>query len=40
MPLGSATASRGFMAGAIKKAGFTVGSFRPEGGERTYRVRK
>ena len=31
---------RGFMAGALKKAGFTVESFRPEGGERTYRVRK
>jgi predicted transcriptional regulator len=24
---------RGFMAGAMKKAGFTVGSFKPEGGE-------
>jgi hypothetical protein len=26
---------RGFMAGAMKKAGFTVASFKPEGGERT-----
>jgi hypothetical protein len=25
---------RGFMAGAMKKAGFTVESFKPEGGER------
>lgn len=29
---------RGFMAGAIKKAGYTVESFKPEGGERTYRI--
>ncbi len=29
---------RGFMAGAIKKAGYTVESFKPEGGERTYRL--
>ena len=29
---------RGFMAGAMKKAGFTVESFKPEGGERTYRI--
>lgn len=29
---------RGFMAGALKKAGFTVESFKPEGGERTYRI--
>ena len=29
---------RGFMAGAMKKAGFTVKSFKPEGGERTYRI--
>jgi len=29
---------RGFMAGAMKKAGFTVESFKPEGGERTYRL--
>ena len=29
---------RGFMAGAMKKAGYTVESFRPEGGERTYRI--
>ena len=28
---------RGFMAGAMKKAGYTVESFKPEGGERTYR---
>ena len=27
---------RGFRAGAMKKAGFTVESFKPEGGERTY----
>ena len=26
------------MAGAMKKAGFTVPSFKPEGGERTYRI--
>ena len=31
---------RGFMAGPIKKAGYTVESFRPEGGERTYRLPK
>ena len=29
---------RGFMAGAIKKAGYSVESFKPEGGERTYRI--
>lgn len=29
---------RGFMAGPMKKAGFTVESFKPEGGERTYRI--
>ena len=29
---------RGFMAGVMKKAGFTVESFKPEGGERTYRI--
>jgi hypothetical protein len=29
---------RGFMAGAMKKAGHTVESFKPEGGERTYRI--
>lgn len=29
---------RGFMAGAMKKAGYAVESFKPEGGERTYRV--
>jgi hypothetical protein len=28
---------RGFMAGAMKKAGHAVESFKPEGGERTYR---
>jgi len=27
-----------FMAGAMKKAGYTVESFKPEGGERTYRI--
>ena len=31
---------RGFMAGAMKKAGFNVESFKPEGGERTYRINK
>lgn len=29
---------RGFMAGAMRKAGFTIESFKPEGGERTYRI--
>jgi len=29
---------RGFMAGAMKKAGHSVESFKPEGGERTYRI--
>jgi len=29
---------RGFMAGAMKKAGYTVESFKPEGGERTYKI--
>ena len=29
---------RGFMAGAMKKAGFAVESFKPEAGERTYRL--
>jgi len=29
---------RGFMAGAMKKAGYTVESFKPENGERTYRI--
>jgi len=31
---------RGFIAGALKKAGYTVESFKPEGGERTYRINK
>jgi hypothetical protein len=31
---------RGFMAGAMKKAGHNVESFKPEGGERTYRITK
>jgi hypothetical protein len=31
---------RGFIAGAMKKAGFSVESFKPEGGERTYRISK
>ena len=31
---------RGFMAGAMKKAGFQVESFKPEGGERSYRINK
>ena len=29
---------RGFMAGAMKKAAYKVESFKPEGGERTYRI--
>jgi hypothetical protein len=29
---------RGFMAGAMKKAGFAVESFKPEDGQRTYRL--
>ncbi len=29
---------RGFMAGSMKKAGHQVESFKPEGGERTYRI--
>jgi hypothetical protein len=29
---------RGFMAGTMKKAGYTVESFKPEGGERSYRI--
>ena len=29
---------RGFMAGAMKKAGHRVESFKPEGGERSYRI--
>jgi Protein of unknown function (DUF3489) len=31
---------RGFMAGAMKKAGFEIESFKPEGGERSYRINK
>ena len=31
---------RGFMAGAMKKAGYAVESFKPDGGERTYRISK
>jgi hypothetical protein len=31
---------RGLMAGAMKKAGHNVESFKPEGGERTYRINK
>jgi len=31
---------RGFMAGAMKKAGFTVESFKLDGGDRTYRINK
>jgi hypothetical protein len=31
---------RGFVAGAMKKAGYQVESFRPEGGSRTYRLSK
>jgi hypothetical protein len=30
---------RGFMAGAMKKAGHTVESFKPDGGVRTYRIK-
>jgi hypothetical protein len=29
---------RGFVAGAMKKAGYAVESFKPEGGERSYRI--
>lgn len=29
---------RGFMAGTMRKAGYTVESFKPEGGERSYRI--
>ncbi len=31
---------RGFVAGAMKKAGYAVESFKPEGGERSYRLPK
>ena len=31
---------RGFMAGAMKKAEYAVESFKPEGGERSYRINK
>jgi hypothetical protein len=31
---------RGFMAGTMKKSGFKVESFTPEGGKRTYRISK
>jgi hypothetical protein len=31
---------RGFIAGAMKKAGYQVESFKPEGGERSYRLPK
>jgi hypothetical protein len=31
---------RGFMAGAMKKAGYAVESFKPDGGERSYRLAK
>jgi len=31
---------RGFMAGAMKKAGYRVESFKPEGGERSYRLKR
>jgi hypothetical protein len=31
---------RGFIAGAMRKAGHTVESFKPEGGQRTYRISK
>jgi hypothetical protein len=29
---------RGFMAGAMKKAGYQVESFKPDSGERSYRL--
>jgi hypothetical protein len=29
---------RGFMAGAMKRAGHQIESLKPEGGERTYRI--
>jgi Protein of unknown function (DUF3489) len=29
---------RGFMAGAMKKAGYAVESFKPDGGQRTYKI--
>ena len=29
---------RGFMAGALKNSGYQIESFKPEGGERTYRI--
>jgi hypothetical protein len=31
---------RGMVAGSLKKAGYIVESFKPEGGERTYRINK
>jgi hypothetical protein len=31
---------RGFVAGALKKAGYAVESFKPDGGEHTYRINK
>jgi hypothetical protein len=31
---------RGFMAGAMKKAGYTVESFQSNKGERTYRIKR
>jgi hypothetical protein len=31
---------RGFMAGAMKKAGYDVESFKPDGGQRTYRINR
>jgi hypothetical protein len=31
---------RGFVAGAMKKAGYAVESFKPESGERTHRINK
>jgi hypothetical protein len=30
---------RGFMAGSMRMAGYAVESFKPEGGERTYRIK-
>jgi len=31
---------RGYVAGALKQAGYTIESFKPKGGQRTYRINK
>lgn len=31
---------RGFVAGTVNKAGYAVESFKPEGGERSYQIKK